>query len=159
MSPSIDYTGRTVDVLIFQGVVASGKQPIETGFGEAGYVCTGIQKVAQTWLALFMTDRGSVLNKPTRGSSFFPAVRRGRIQVENDVPAEFSLAAEHVRQTMELDASQADPALPDDERLDSAVLLEFNLFRELAYLQLKIQIKSLAGDERVVYLPVPTAIR
>ena len=158
MSASVDYTGRTVDVLIFQGVKESGNQPIETGFGEAGYVCTGIQKVAQTWTTLFMTDRGSVLGKPTRGSGFFAAVRMGRIQVEDDVPAEFSLAAEQVRQTMELDAANAG-SLPDDERLDEAILLGFTLSRELSILQLRINIKSLAGDSRVVYLPVPVAIR
>lgn len=159
MSVSTDYTGRTVDVLIFQGVKATGKQRVETGFGEAGEVCTGIQKVAQTWLVLFMTDRGSVVNKPTRGSSFFPAVRQGRIQVEEDIPAEFALAAEQVRQTMELDAVEYTPPLEADERLDTAELLDFDLFKELSYLRLKVRIRSLAGDERTVFLPVPVAIR
>lgn len=158
MSASTDYTGRTVDLLIFQGVKETGKQLIATGFGTAGFVCTGIQKVAQTWLTLFMTDRGSVLNKPTRGSSFFMSVRRGRIQVEQDIPAEFGIAAEQVRRTMELDAADA-PALEDDERLDEVILLDYQLFRELSYLRLKVRIKSLAGDSRIVYLPVPLAIR
>ena len=157
MSVSVDYTGRTVDLLIFQGVEPTGKQLIETGFGESGYVCTGIQKVAQTWLSLFMTDIGSVLNQPTRGSGFFPAVRRGRIQVEADVPAEFKLASEQVRRTMELDTVGTD--LPDDERLDDADLLEFQLFRNLSHLRLKIRIRSLAGDSRTVFLPVPVPIR
>jgi hypothetical protein len=158
VSASIDYTGRTVDLLIFQGVQASGNHLIETGFGEAGFVCTGIQKVAQTWLTLFMTDRGSVMNKPTRGSTFLPAVRRGRIQVEGDVPAEFALAAEQVSRTMELDAVD-DGTLPDDERLDEAVLLDFDLFRELSQLRLKVRIRSIAGDARVIFLPVPVPIR
>lgn len=157
MSASIDYTGRTVDILIFQGVKETGSQPIETGFGTSGYVCTGIQKVAQTWLALFMSDIGSTLNKPTRGSSFLSAVRLGRIQVSDDVPAEFALAAKQVSRTMELDTVGTD--LPDDERLDRATLVDYQLFRELSYLRLKIRIRSLAGDTRVVYLPVPVPIR
>ena len=158
MSASIDYTGRTVDVLIFQGVAASGNRPVETGFGDSGFVCTGIQKVAQTWATLFMTDRGSMLNKPTRGSTFFTAVRRGRIQVEADIPAEFALAAEQVSRTMELDAAN-DGTLPNDERLDSAVLRDYDLFREQSLLRLKVRIKSIAGASRVVYLPVPIQIR
>jgi hypothetical protein len=157
VSASIDYTGRTVDVLIFQGVKETGNHLIETGFGEAGYVCTGIQKVAQTWTALFMTDYGSVLNKPTRGSTFLPTVRRGGIQVEEDVPAEFARAAEQVRRTMELDSVNAG-TLPDDERLDEAILLDYTLIREQSFLSLRVRIKSLAGDARVVYLPVPVAI-
>lgn len=159
MPASIDYTGRLVDILIIQGVRESGNHKVDTGFGDAGFVCTGIQKLAQTWLALFMTDAGSMLNKSTRGSSFFPAVRRGRIRVSEDVSAEFSLAATQVRRTMELDAVDADPVLPDDERLDSAILLDYDLFRELSHLRLKIRIKSIAGDTRVVFLPVPVPIR
>jgi hypothetical protein len=156
---STDYTGRTVDLLIFQGVEASGNQPIDLSFGleEGGYVCTGVQKVAQTWLILFMTDRGSVLNKPLRGSSFFPAIRRGRIRVEEDISAEFSLAAEQVRQTMDLDAT-ADGTLPDDERLDEANLLEYSLDREASVIRLKVRILTIAGDSRDVILPVPVTI-
>jgi hypothetical protein len=159
MAVSTDYTGRTIDLLIFQGVKASGKQPIETAFGldEGGYICTGVQKVAQTWLTLFMTERGTVLNKPTRGSSFFTAMRFGRIRVEDDVPAEFALAAEQVRQTMDLDAA-ADGTLPDDERLDEATLLEYSLNRLAASLYLKIRILTIAGDSRDIILPVPVTI-
>ena len=159
MAVSIDYTGRTVDLLIFQGVEPSGKQRIHTGFAldEGGYVCTGVQKVAQSWLILFLTDLGTVLNKPTRGSSFLHAMRTGRIRVEDDVSAEFSLAAEQVRQTMGLDAS-ADGTLPADERLDEAVLLEFDLDQAASYLYLKVRILTVAGDSRDVILPVPVTI-
>ena len=159
MAVSIDYTDRTVDLLIFQGVAASGKQPIELSFGEAGKICTGIQKVAQSWTMLFMTDRGTILNKPTRGSSFFPSVRIGRIQVDSDVRAEFASASAQVRRTMELDAAAASPALPDDERLDSATLLGFTLDKLASRLYLKIRIRSIAGDDRTIYLPVPIVIK
>jgi hypothetical protein len=156
MAVNTDYTGRTVDFLIFQGVKASGVAPITLGLGLAGEVCTGVQKVAQTWLSLFMTDRGTVLNKPTRGSSFIRAVRTGRIRVDDDVRAEFALAASQVRQTMGLDAVGL--GLPDDERLDDAVLLDFTLDRANAWLQLKVRIRTAAGDSRNVILPVPVTI-
>ena len=159
MAASVDYTGRTVDLLIFQGVAESGKQPIELGFGTAGSLCTGVQKVAQTWTMLFMTDRGTVLNKPTRGSSFLTAVRQGRIQVDSDVRAQFALAADQVRRTMELDAAAASPALPTDERLDNATLESFTLDKGASYLYLKIRITTLAGDDRTVFLPVPIVIK
>ena len=154
--PSIDYTGRSVDLLIFQGAAAVGNQPITTGWGAAGELCTGVQKVAQTWLTLFLTEPGTVLNKPTRGSGFITAVRRGRIQVEADVPAEFALAAEQVWRTMDLDASVE--SWPTDERLDEATLEDFTLNKEASYLYLRIKILSVAGETRIVYLPVPTVI-
>ena len=45
---STDYTGRSVDLLIFQGVQEFGNQPIETGWGTSGQLCTGIQTLAQS---------------------------------------------------------------------------------------------------------------
>lgn len=159
MVVSTDYTGRTVDLLIFQGVQASGKQPIDLAFDldGGGSICTGVQKVAQTWLTLFMTERGTVLNKSTRGSSFFTALRRGRIRTEDDVVAEFSIAADQVRQTMDLDAAEAGN-LPDDERLDEAILLDYTINRELGSLYLKVRIRTIAGDDRDIILPVPVTI-
>ena len=159
MTASTDYTGRTVDLLIFQGVKASGKQPIETAFGldEGGYVCTGVQKVAQTWLVLFMTERGTVLNKPTRGSTFFTSLRFGRIRTEDDITAEFAMAAEQVRQTMDLDAAE-DGTLPDDERLDEAILLEYSIDRLASMIYLKVRILTIAGDSRTIFLPVSVTI-
>jgi len=156
---STDYTGRTIDLLIFQGVEASGKQPIDLAFGldTGGYICTGVQKVAQTWLTLFMTERGTVLNKPTRGSAFFTSLRRGRIRTEDDVVAEFAIAAEQVRQTMDLDAAE-DGTLPDDERLDEAILLDYTIDRTIGSLYLKVRIRTIAGDSRDIILPVPVTI-
>lgn len=159
MAVSTDYTGRTIDLLIFQGVEASGKQPIDLAFDldGGGYICTGVQKVAQTWLTLFMTERGTVLNKPTRGSNFFTSLRRGRIRTEDDVVAEFAIAAEQVRQTMDLDAAQAGN-LPDDERLDEATLLDYTIDRTQGSLYLKVRIRTIAGDDRDIILPVPVTI-
>jgi len=60
---------------------------------------------------------------------------------------------------MELDAAAASPALPDDERLDSATLLGFTLDKLASRLYLKIRIRSIAGDDRTIYLPVPIVIK
>ena len=154
---SVDYTGRTVDLLIFQGVAEEGRRRIHTGWGDQGEVCTGIQKVAQSWTMLFLTDDRTVLNKPTRGSGFLNSVRRGRIQVEGDVPAEFALAADKVKRTMALDAVGEN--LPDDERLSDARLQSYSLDRASSSLYLKVYIRSVAGETRTIFLPVPVAIK
>jgi len=151
-----DYTGRTVDLLIFQGVKASGDQRITLGWDGGGQVCTGVQKVAQQWTQLFLTDRGTVFGKPNRGTDFLRAVRTGRIQVDEDIPAQFSAAAERVRITMELDADGED--LEDDEILDEAELLEYSIDRIAASLYLKVRIKTLAGESRAIIVPVSLAI-
>lgn len=155
---STDYTGRTVDQLIFQGVKATGEQQLTLGWGTAGELCTGVQKVAQTWTNLFFTDRNSIPLDPDRGSDFMRAVRMGRIQVNADIEAEFNIAAERIRRTMDQDAVEAGD-LPDDERLDEAVLLDYDINRELSRLYLKVKLRTMAGDSREIYLPVPVAIR
>ena len=156
---STDFTGRTVDLLIFQGVQEFGNQPITTGWGIAGQLCTGIQKVAQSWAILFLTDRGTVLYEPTRGSGFLNAVRSGRIQVDEDIPAEFAIASAQVARTMALDASNSDVALEDDETLDRAELLDYDLERNTSLLRLKVRLHSLAGDSREIFLPISVPVR
>ena len=152
----VAYTGRTVDLLIFQGVKASGDQEITLGWDGGGQVCTGVQKVAQQWATLFLTDRGTVLGKSNRGTDFLRAVRTGRIQVDEDIPAQFSTAAERVRITMELDADGEE--LEDDEILDEAELLEYSIDRVAALLYLKVRITTRAGEARPIIIPVSLAI-
>jgi hypothetical protein len=157
VAASVDYTGRTVDLLIFQGVQEFGDQQITTGWGEAGELCTGIQKVAQSWLQLFLTDQGTVLNEPTRGSTFLLSVRRGRIQVDDDVPSEFAIGAAQVSRTMAADAIGQN--LEDDEILDRAELLDYSVDNIASNLYLRIRIWSLAGNSRIVYLPIPFSVK
>jgi hypothetical protein len=158
MAASTDYTGRTVDQLIFQGVEPAGDQLLDLGWGDAGEMCTGVQKVAQTWTILFMTDLGSIPLDLTRGSDFLQAVRSGRIQVDEDVEAEFNLAAARVRRTMDQDAADVDD-LPDDERLDEAVLVDVDIDQAMSRLYLRVNIRTIAGDSRTIFLPVPVSIR
>ena len=155
---STDYTDRSVDLLILQGVAETGKNQVDPAWGDVGYLCTGIQKVVQTWLVLFLTERGTVLNEPERGTEFLQAIRSGRIQVEEDIPAEFSMAADRISRTMDQDAADVGD-LPDDERLDTAELSEYSLDRLASYLYLKILIRSIAGEDRTIFLPVSTSIR
>ena len=121
-------------------------------------MCTGVQKVAQTWTSLFMTDLGSIPLDTVRGSSFMPAIRAGRIQVDEDVVAEFNLAADRVRRTMDQDAAD-EGDLPDDERLDEAILESFDIFQAASLLKLTVSIRTIAGDSRTIFLPVPVSIR
>lgn len=156
---STDYTGRTVDLFIFQGVEEYGNHLINTSWGTAGELCTGVQKIAQSWAILFLTDQGTVLNEPTRGSSFLSAVRTGRIQVDEDIPAEFAIAAAQVQRTMDLDVANSDTALEDDEILDRAELLDYDLERNTSLLRLRVRLHSLAGDSREIFLPISLSVR
>ena len=154
---STNYTGRSVDLLIFQGAQAAGEQKIHLGFGTAGEVVTGIQKLVQAFTTLFLTRIGSVPYNTSLGSSFITSMRRGSIQDESDVRTEFALAVENVRETLLNDAEENDP--PDDETFDSAELESFTLDEASSTLTMYVRVNSVAGESREVFIPVPLAIR
>lgn len=154
---SVDYTGRTVDLLIFQGVEEFGNQKITTSWGTAGELCTGVQKIAQSWTILLFTEQGSVLNEPTRGCDFLQAIRSGRIQVDEDIPSEFAISSAQIARTMRDDALNQN--LPDDERLASTELLDYSILRAASLLYLKVRLYSVAGDSRTVFLPISVSVR
>lgn len=157
MASSVDYTGRLVDLNIFQGVRPVGDTQVYLGFGEAGEVVTGIQKLCQAFAKIFLTIVGTMEYHPAMGTDFVSAVKTGRIQDEADVRGEFALAADTVRQILSLDAEKTNP--PADETLAGTVLESVSVDKAASKITLSVRVTSAAGDSRVVYLPVPTAIR
>jgi hypothetical protein len=156
---TVNYSGRTVDLLIFQNTKPSGEQKISLDFGSenGGEVTTGIQKLAQSFTTLFLTELGSVPSEPTKGSTFVTAVRQQRIRDESDVQAEFNLAVENVRSTLNLAEDQG--SFQDDEKFRGATLVKYNLDDKLGMISLYVNVVSAAGTSRQIYLPIPVPIR
>lgn len=156
---TVDYTGRIIDLFIFADAKLAGDQQIflsllgETG----GKITTGIQKMAQTFAILFLTEKGSVLYYPDLGSDFVTNVRYGRIRDESDVQSLFALAAGDVLRSMQLEAANA--SLPSDESLASVTLNSFKLDKEASLLSLFVKLLSAAGESRDIVLPVPVPIK
>jgi hypothetical protein len=159
MAVVTDYTGRFVDLLIFEGVKPADEQRIRLGLSgnDGGKIVAGIQKLVQSYALLFLTERGSIGVNPTQGAEFIAGMRQSRIQDEADVLSEFTLANELVRQQLALTANAQD--LPDDETFDSATLENFSLDHESSTIRLSVKVISLAGTSRDIILPVPIAIR
>lgn len=157
MAITADYTGRKHDLLIFQGTAPVGNRAVTTGWGDSGEIVAGVQKVAQTWIILFLTERGTVLGDEERGTDFLRAVRTGLIRVEDDVPTYFGIAADKVQRTMDLDADGQ--GLPDDERLDDAELTAYFIDRASSTLRLNITITAISGAGTDVVVPISVSIR
>lgn len=154
---STNYTGRSVDLFIFQGAAPYGEKSITLGFGVAGEVITGIQKLVQSFTTLFLTRLGSVKYNASLGSNFIASMQQGNIRNEGDVRTEFALAVEDVRSTLVADAETNNP--PDDETYASAELEGFELRKTESLLLLQVRVNSVAGSSREVFLPVPLAIK
>lgn len=157
MTVSTDYTGRTVDLLIFQGVQPAGDRRITLGFGEAGEVVTGIQKLVQTFTTMFLTAQGSIPYLPAWGTNFVPHLQQGVIRDEATVKSEFQFAIELIRQALVLEAAEQN--IPDDEAYSSATLLSYSINTNASVLSLQIQIESVAGVTNTVFLPIPVPVQ
>jgi len=155
---SVNYSGRSVDLFIFQGAIPAGESRISLSFGDnGGEVITGIQKLVQTFTIMFLTERGTVKGHDDVGTEFVTAVRQGRILDEADVKSEFLVASELIQQKLDLEADAN--ALPEDEQLLSTTLLDYTIDRGASKLTMKVRITSVAGESREVFLPVPIAIQ
>lgn len=149
-----DYANRRYDLLAFEGVNPEKKSRLDLVlFSEKnnGQICTGIQKLAQRWLLEFLTERGSMVGKPTRGCEFMRLVRTGRLRNQTDVFYAFAYAETIVRQNLRQEETDAMLA---DERIASAAPLSIAFLP--GYAQLQIEITSLAGNSRELILPVST---
>lgn len=155
---SADYTGRTIDLLVFQNTAVYGDPKLRLDWVDTanagGQITTGIQKVSQTFLQLFLTALGSIASEPDRGTDFYPAVQRGELHNDVQVRTYFGAAAEQIRTYL----SVLEAGLPDDERFESAELDSFNLDKDNAKLTLVVKVNSAAGESRIVYIPVPIVI-
>lgn len=159
MATSVNYTGRTIDYLIFQGVAATGQQQVSLELGDetGGQVCTGVQKVSQTFTSMLLTKVGTLLADSEYGTEFMTKAQSGMFRTDADVKTAFSGAAELVRRKMRQEAAANN--LPNDERLARVELTSISLDRGASKLTLAAQLITDAGSTRTVYLPVSVVIR
>ena len=159
MAATVNYTGRTVDLFIFQGAKIGGEAQINLGFGgdTGGEVISGIEKMAQTWAILFLNEVGSIQYDPDIGTSFVTDYRLGLIRDEGDVQSAFGLAATQVANQMALAAQSA--TLPVDELLSTANLIRFVIDKRQGKLVLYVRLTSQAGVAHDILLPIPLAIQ
>lgn len=141
----------TYDILIFQGVESSGEQRVDLALGNPGAFVTGVQKVSQSFLKMLLTESGSMNNDSKLGTDFLSQLRSGFIQDESALQAAFQAAVMDVKNYV----SENEPNdIPDDEKLDSATLVAWDL--RPGFFSITVRIVTAAGDSRVYTMPVDT---
>ena len=161
MSVTRNYTGRSVDLLMFQNTAPAGEKSITLGLGGAtgGFVTTGVQKLAQLWSLLFLTEQGSIPCAPQLGTLFLFQQRTGALQDESDVQTAFSQAARDVADQLQAREFDSDLPVPLDEQFRNANLVSFTLDRASSTLSLYVGIVSQAGTKHDLFLPVTVPIQ
>lgn len=146
-----NYNNKSVDVVAFHGVTPVGYSRLRQNlFLEAsGEVCTGIQKLVQRWLCIFLTPIGSQTFNPNRGTRFMLDIFH--VGSESAIFSTFYFAnSDTIAQLKEEDFT----GTPNDERIDSVKLTKISLY--LDTLSLYIHITSKAGESADIILPIDT---
>jgi hypothetical protein len=148
------YANRAVDFLAAQNVKARGDNQLELALfspSSSGYICAGVQKLAQRWLIEFMTETGSMPGLPGRGTDFMTRVRSGGVRTAATMTLYFNFAAVTAKTNL---ANEENDTWPDDERIAGVELL--NLEFSPGSAKLYVIVYSRAGYAREVLLPVDT---
>ena len=151
-----DYQGRVVDVMAFQGADPFGKfslDPALISSTSGGFLCTGIQKLAQRWILEFLTEKGSLRYLPLRGCTFLTAARAGNLTTELDVFQAFLLSKNAMENNLFNEETGLEPA---DERYNSCSLNSVVISQDTV--TLNFTIVSRAGSSRKIIIPIDTTI-
>lgn len=146
-----NYTNKSIDVVAFHGVKPVGYTQLRQNLflGTAGEVCTGIQKLVQRWLCIFLTPMGSQTFSPNRGTKFMVDIFTAG--TETQVHTIFQLSnADAIAQLK----AEETVGMPEDEMIKSVKLDSMSLY--LGRLSLYITIKSKAGESAGIILPIDT---
>ena len=147
-----DYIGRTVDIAAFKGWKPNEHVQVEQALilpGKSGELITGIEKLLQRFTIELLTEEGTLVYLPERGTGFMTSARTGFWRTTGDVQDAFSLSLIDIRNNLQAEESTSDP---DDERFDNAELLSVSLFGDSVTLSVKII--SLAGTTFTAILPI-----
>jgi hypothetical protein len=150
---STDYTGRTKDLHIFQGVDPSRSVQVTPSFGKISNYCTGIQKLVQRYAICLMTELGSQANYPDFGTSLISTLMNShRPRNKADVFPVFNKANLKVLDRFRA-YQRAHTDLPVDEQLSTALLKDVT--SDLYSVGLTIALYPLTADPVTFILPLP----
>ena len=136
-----NYTGRTKDLFISQGINPSlaTTQQVNYGFGRLSYVVTGVQKLVQRYLiTLFNAGLISRLNE-VAGAGI------------GEIPPTFALLNGPIVNDFRAYQAQ-NSSIPADEQLNTVSLTDYGVKGDSIYLSLALLTN--AGDNVTFVLPV-----
>jgi len=144
------YTNRLFDIEVGQTIVyPSGNKQLTISLTNGQRVVTGIQKLVQRYMLLFLTTQGSVNFMQDMGTNFVTVILQNGVKLYNQLFGLFAISNISVIKQLLADTE----GLPDDEILSSAELIDFNIDSLNQNLRLNVRITSVAGDSAEFVLP------
>lgn len=151
------YSNRTVDLLLLQLVPTPvADQKVTTSVANTPHITTGIEKLVQRYALLFLTELGSIQNRPLEGTEILTIMGQGRIYDESTLRSAAAAANKQVIRQIK-GADQLDPPVAD-EALDTAEVTNLSLDRNTASVTIVINITSVAGETYTYVSPLKVGI-
>jgi hypothetical protein len=151
---STDYSNRTKDLHIFQGVNPNKLANISPSIGRISNYCSGIQKLIQRYAIALLTEITSQPNYLTFGTNLISRLTNSSSRINKaDVYPIFNAANSKVI-TLFKTYQQSTPGLPKDEQLATAQLLDIKVVGDT--ISLSVQIYPVSTAPILFLLPIPT---
>lgn len=150
-----DYSGRKKDINISPGIspYTDKVQKVTPGFGSVSSYCAGVQKLIQRFMIALVTVRGSQPAYPSFGTDLLKTLTVSSLTTLADLRHAFNFAsAKVVSEFREYQATQ--PDLPDDEQLDTALLLDVKVTASY-HVTYRVALYTKAGEVYDFLLPIP----
>ena len=155
-----DYTDRQLDLELLQSIaIPAGSQAVSVSTAlKPPKVVAGVEKVVQRYTLLFLTTVGDMIYDREQGTNFISAVMRGNIHDRAGLQTYFAASNDAVLAQMASDDAKTDVygAMPLDEQIDSAQLLDFDIDFGTATVKLSVEITTKAGTSIEFVVPATT---
>lgn len=155
----IDYSGRTVDLLLLKTVMAIPAVNRRVDLDVAGdpMIVAGVEKMVQRYVVLFVNALGSTKFRDGHGTDIVPDVSSGKVYdmatLETSA-AEANMAA--LEQMTAADDGEEDT--PDDERIVDSEVVDLEFSREKAKIKISVRLTTAAGNSYVYIIPVGVGV-
>ena len=154
----IDYSGRTVDLLLLKtvlGVPVANKR-VDLDISEDPMIVSGVEKMVQRYAIIFINAMGSAKFRQRYGTNIVPNVGRG--MVYNMSTLEAAAAEANLLASNQIKAADADEDTPDDERMVSSEIIDLKFYRETAGVMISVRLTTAAGKSYVYIIPVSAGV-
>lgn len=152
-----DYSGRTVDLLVLQLVSTPvSEKVVRPDVSKFPHMTTGIEKLVQRYTQLFLTQRGSVRNRPGEGSDFMTLLGAGNIYDINTLTVAASAANKTVMDQIRTEDAVLDT--PGDEALEASSIKDLAIDRAKATVYVTVRLDTVAGESYVYTTPVKAGV-
>ena len=148
-----NYIDKPVDLVAWHGPTYVGWSTLsQCLFSDEvkSEVCTGIQKLVQRWLAIFLTPIGSITFDKSRGTSFMMDIYT--CNTEKDIFMTFQLNNSLALDQLAQEERESDT--PENEKVKSITLTGISLI--LGSASLSVKVISQTDEETNIVLPIDT---